>query len=1796
MNQPIPIPLAITAALDAYERRRRTLRLARSVGEAAVIGAGAMVVIGAIDQVLHPGIGIRTALCVSGWIAVVGAVTWRGVMPWVQRRDPVTTARAIEAALGGTLSERLSSALELARNPPAGTSAWMIGRTVALAAQDAVTLDPVTLAPATLARRALIAACLCSAVIGTACLVPSLRALVVRSIWPFGHTMRPSACVLVVKPGDATVPQGGHFSLSVEAKPDPKSGLVELTWDDGVVEQLALLCAAPGHFELDLPAVTQGFHYRIFAGDGESQLHRVQVSPPPLLSGISLRIRPPSYTGLPARHEVGGDAEVVAGSIVSIETLFSGAVVASAALLRDGQGEVALHLAEGGAGGAVEVRPDASMSYGLRLIGENGLMAEPPQRWLLTVRPDAPPTGKLSGAGLEAGLIGLDEAMVITASGEDDLGLRRLDLVISDDAGELARRPLLAQSSAAWPRSLTRRELVELQEFDFGPGDHIAVYLDAEDLGGQKSASNVLELAVIEGDPARAAAWAAQLRTRLDELNTQLDVLRQVEKSWLSLMRSYRSEDPTAQRGEVGLLGARMVEAAQRVASLSHDVRQQALDSALSSAPRVQAVVDDLAMWASLQNSILNKAVSAAREPGATVEALVRCRDLTESAHRGLTALREDFGLVVARLEGEGLVGACMAAQQRGRRASQVLNGHFAWANPDLQPGLLLTVFAGVGVEGEILKTGPAAVTIAEALPVNRPENWSARWQGEIKIEQEGDYEFIAASDDGVRVRVAAQDLFPGAWITQATTEYRGRVHLAAGWQSITVDYFQGAAIAALQLSYGVVGGPVTPVDRSNTRCVGSVSDDPATIAAMVETSPAAVTRARLRLTSAQMTAAAVPETIDRMASDSGREGLVALANQGRGEAKAGRDLAAKPEAITAKDLQPMNQRLDTMLDLARKALAVLDQAVARERLKPDGPLGAERGIVAEMRARAAALRRLPGNTPAADREAALRREVAAARAANDTLADRLAERQDELVSRAVTPAATLAERAAALLAREALVTEVGAAQRQLTAALAQPPGDSNAFADRLEQNAQHLDKILGETAGQVERADKAAARSVATDLRQHAAAAAVAEKAGDMAKADHERVAAAALGAAEATRMRDRGNTAAAGVLEKALATNDAEAAAKAIERDAGPQREAARLDEIAAKQLGRVAAELQQGPPRPADIADLNAAAVALSLESERRRVDSEAGKESAAAFANLAADAHAATVGQPDPAEVADLAKRAERLRGDDAQARHNEAAIAQERNLESSQASAIADAADKASTEAGAKNREAVTKQLEDLAGGAAAAAPPSATEREATAERLMELADRDAALSAQEAAARAEFAKSQSAVASAASAAADAAKAAAAAAGANDALSKALGTTAERLPVVAAEAQQRAALAAQGMPGDSAKDPSGSARLVAETAAAAAQLTQNVARPLALAARATSDAAARQQAGAVSAQLADVADAQQRAAERLARALERREANRVALAQELAAADLSDAGNPVSAEALAAAAQAQAARTAADSAATAARLAAERAQADQTQTVAAAQARAAAVQANDAAVDAAGKAMAALPSESAAAHTRALGALSTAARQGRDLAADLAPNDASASAQVGQQAAAAHQAMAEASAGLADQARAAAATLRGATPATTTPAASAVQTAAAQALAAVRAAPSSPASWQHAADTMSAAAAHEATATSSAAANAAHNSAAKSAAKSAAEPSAASQSSSSGASPTASGSGKGDPGDAKGMEQPTAAIDQAEWGRSRGDLRGDIMAGGVESFSEEHQEAIRAYFKRLGSDQ
>lgn len=73
----------------------------------------------------------------------------------------------------------------------------------------------------------------------------------------------------------------------------------------------------------------------------------------------------------------------------------------------------------------------------------------------------------------------------------------------------------------------------------------------------------------------------------------------------------------------------------------------------------------------------------------------------------------------------------------------------------------------------------------SKSMPLNPP--FSVRWSGRLLVEQPGEYEFALRADDGAALEIDGHKLIP---LTAAWQEKTARLHLAAGFHSIRVDYF----------------------------------------------------------------------------------------------------------------------------------------------------------------------------------------------------------------------------------------------------------------------------------------------------------------------------------------------------------------------------------------------------------------------------------------------------------------------------------------------------------------------------------------------------------------------------------------------------------------------------------------------------------------------------------------------------------------------------------------------------------------------------------------------------------------------------------------------------------------------------------------------------------------------------------------------------------------------------------------------------------------------------------------------
>ena len=162
-------------------------------------------------------------------------------------------------------------------------------------------------------------------------------------------------------------------------------------------------------------------------------------------------------------------------------------------------------------------------------------------------------------------------------------------------------------------------------------------------------------------------------------------------------------------------------------------------------------------------------------------------------------------------------------------------------AAPEWKSGLSVEFFAGRDFAGT-----PAfkSISLPSALDFEVPsigsENWCARWSGEIKVPEAGDYVLRTTADDGARVIIGGRTIIEDWGDGHAPTAFDGEIRLAAGWQPIVIDYFQGSGGGALTVAWAKKGSEPQPLRDSELRTrpgAGMDSQDRRISAYRIETS-----------------------------------------------------------------------------------------------------------------------------------------------------------------------------------------------------------------------------------------------------------------------------------------------------------------------------------------------------------------------------------------------------------------------------------------------------------------------------------------------------------------------------------------------------------------------------------------------------------------------------------------------------------------------------------------------------------------------------------------------------------------------------------------------------------------------------------------------------------------------------------------------------------------------------------------------------------------------------------------------
>ncbi len=719
----------------AKRRRQAALRGAAEAGTVLVIGFAAAA---AVDVLIRPGDTMRWINSLSVCTVAAGVFALRGVRPWLRRPDELVEAAAVEAdarraGVAGGDDDLLSSAVALVRQRSAaaasgsvnasvnasvnvsGTADWMIERTVALAGTRIVALNPLQLIDLRHARQGLL---VCGSV--TLAALASLAAPGVERLWlrvlvPWSTTVRPGDLAFIVAPGDVTLVHGDRLAVEVTVSAAVTSAALELTWDDGATE-IRPLVETQGNaasvtsssnsltWRLDLDALAVGATYRAVAGGNASPRFRIDLIHPPQISELRLMVTPPAYTGRPLAIIPAAGAEILAGSRVEVLATLSGDPATSATLLRQLGAEqpMILHEQEAHAQGAHEQVASAvftapqpgptgrtSIALGIQLAGKGAARESDTQRrWMLAIVADRPPQVSLSGRGLGGGLVGRSEVVVFDGKASDDEALRELFVELTaGDAPALRRRlelPAAGQTAVTVP--------VDLGELGLAAGDTVNVRLSATDSGGQTANSAQVQVTVADGEAAALRTLADALRSAARRLADADGLLGRLDNDLREFASTAKATTPVAQRSAIAVASQRADAVVRHIdeVTLSLQPARQApapLGSACAS------VVEELSSWRVQQAAVALSAVA-----GLTASSAVPEREqaayAAHDAHMALTTLAGRLALVAARAEAGHLELRTAAAEPRLRRSAGILRGELGWSSASV--GLNPTAMASL--------------------------------------------------------------------------------------------------------------------------------------------------------------------------------------------------------------------------------------------------------------------------------------------------------------------------------------------------------------------------------------------------------------------------------------------------------------------------------------------------------------------------------------------------------------------------------------------------------------------------------------------------------------------------------------------------------------------------------------------------------------------------------------------------------------------------------------------------------------------------------------------------------------------------------------------------------------------------------------------------------------------------------------------------------------------------------------------------------------------------------------------
>ena len=817
-----PAPASVLLhALARHTRRQHASVALRAVAAGFIVMAGAQPLLVGIDYAGAP-LTVRWTAWAIASVTVAGVIAWQG-RALVRRRQLVEVASDLErgAAIDGGL---LVAGTSFSQHPPRDASAWMINRTVVLAAKAAADIrdwsrvSPVSWRLPTLAAMLGASLLLCA-------LIPAMRPWMARAANPGCASGRPGDLLVTAIGGDRRVAAGSEPELAVEVTAGiPSQVTATIMWNDGRKERRALFPALSAdaregpvggsRWHLTMPPVTGDLTWQVEANrqpggpvHGESDRRRIDLTPGLAPSGFHLRVIPPAYANLPTQT-VTGDCAAVAGSQVELEATIRAAQSDSGPLLLLVAATVVIEHDDGTATTEIPATINGttlranwivrrSQRWGLRLIANGGSESLPDRHWRVTVANDVAPKIQLTAVPAN---MAADALVPVTVTADDDVALAETMLEVRRDH---ANGALL--TSLAVPDFSPRRQQSEIA-IDGGAlglitGDSLALVPVARDRAGQTTRGEPIFVTVT----ADGAGWdtlAAGLARVGSATEAASAALPALSDAW-----DRCGQDRTARTLLAGRLkswGRALIDACEPWPPLA--------DVPVEQVAR-QAVVD-LSWWATHAVADGLAELSRVGEPNPDSAPPLRpgrLRLTVDELHH-LTSVIQRHRDAVERIRFKR---AAVAETLAAHHHAASIRADLAWLTPS--PQGLIAEFSADN-DNSPLRAGGIEVPAVDNrdVPGLGHDQVRIRWHGAIRVPRP-DLTLELTADDGVALTISGSEhLPPEAWSDHPPTTWKSGP-LAIGWHPLTIRWRQGGGGSLLRVAWM---GSATPIAADELRAV----------------------------------------------------------------------------------------------------------------------------------------------------------------------------------------------------------------------------------------------------------------------------------------------------------------------------------------------------------------------------------------------------------------------------------------------------------------------------------------------------------------------------------------------------------------------------------------------------------------------------------------------------------------------------------------------------------------------------------------------------------------------------------------------------------------------------------------------------------------------------------------------------------------------------------------------------------------------------------------------------------------